>query len=149
MINRVFVFCLSMICSSSLFAFPCVVTFVKSNCWVDYDVTITLIDVANEKTVLTSTLPKQKLWERKEMNCNPRQTFHYTATFTPEIWEGTAGKVYKAIRFWTLPEEIKKNQTAWEIPICFSDAFAEVPLPPKVSGNCGCDFAKIPAIPPR
>jgi len=134
--------------STKIFAFPCFFTLVKDSCWTDYDVTVTVHDVINEQTILTVTVPKGKSWVREAFTCQPNQKLKYTAIFSPAIWENSEGKVYNAQHYWALPETITAAQKAWDIPVCYPEAFAEVPFPPKASGNCKCDLNSIPPIPP-
>ena len=131
-------------CTQSM-AVSCVMTFVKDNCWLNYDVKMQVIDSTYSKEVLTVVAPKGKPWVRKEFNCTPVQTFMYMATFSPEIWAGQAGRIYRAKRYWTLPDTLKADERAWEIKVCYSTDFSETPLPPSAIGKCQCDFSAIPA----
>lgn len=131
------------------FAFPCYFTLVKDSCWTNYEVTVQVIDTDTQRQILTATIPKGKSWLRQPFSCQPAQKINYTATFKPVIWEHEADKVYSAKRYWMLPDAIRPDQSAWEVSVCFPAAFSTVPYPPDASGNCVCDFASIPAIPPE
>ncbi len=130
-------------------AFPCFITLVKDNCWTDYNVTLTLTDARAVKTIATITALQGKTWDRVAFECQPAEAISLKAAFTPVFWEADLGKVYPTRHDWLLPEAIAKGDTAWNIPLCFPADFAEVPLPPNVSGNCKCDMDKVPAIKPQ
>ena len=119
---------------------------VKDNCWLDYEVTIKAIDVAANREILQIIIPKGKSWIRQQFTCTPKQSFMYTASFTPIIWASDENKIYKARRYWSLPAQIKSGETAWEIKACYPKDFAVTAVPPTSQGNCMCDFATIPAI---
>ena len=130
-------------------AFPCFITLVKDNCWTDYDVDVTVINVLNEKVLATINIPKGESWVRHELVCEPKQTVMFRAVFSPVFWESDAKKVYFAKRYWSFPEKIDKGAGAWNMNICFTQHFAAVPIPPEGSGRCACDMASIPPIKPR
>ncbi|KTD48178.1 periplasmic protein [Legionella quinlivanii] len=130
------------------FAFTCFATVVKDNCWTNYDVTVAIMDATSHQQILAVTVPKGQQWIRQEFTCQPGQAFMYQATFTPTIWEGDEGKVYKALRFWFLPAAPAPDQTAWDVSICYSKDFAEVPLPPQATGACTCNMKAPPPIAP-
>jgi hypothetical protein len=149
MVRHKFLLISGLLFSSQLLAFQCYFTLVKSNCWADYSVTVNVVDVANNNTVLTIVAPKGQLWARQLFTCQSSQEFLYKATFEPYIWENEKGEVYNAINYWTLPSAIKAGESAWEISVCYPKAFSAVPLPPKATNNCACDFSQVPAIPPK
>lgn len=135
--------------SAQLQAFTCYVTFAKDNCWINYDVTLTLIDASTGQPVLTSTVAKGKSWVRKSFECQPAQKLSYKASFQPIFWKNDEGKTYSALTYLFLPQTIKTKESAWELPICYPKAFSSVPFPPDAqTGDCKCDFANIPPIPP-
>lgn len=135
------------LCSQHVFAFTCYVTFMKGNCWKDYDVTIYVKDGASEKVITQGTLEKNTLWNRKSFDCQPSQFLGFSATFSPKIWKNNKKSMYYKKSFVYLPEEVKKNASAWEVPICFSQNFSEVPIPPQATTECGCTIEKdIPKI---
>lgn len=136
---------LGMVFSTTAFAFPCFFTVAKENCWDKYAVRVIVTDTNTHKNVATIDIPQGQSWNRATVDCQPAQQFLYTATFEPSFWEGEAGKVFRAKQYWSLPTVIGKEDKGWEMPICFSSAFAEVPFPPGVSGGCRCDFRSIPA----
>lgn len=133
--------------TSQVYAFQCYLTLVKDSCWTNYDVKVTAINAKNNTTVTQVEVPKGKSWTRQAFDCEPAMRLMYKATFAPEFWESDQGKVYSAIRYWTLPGEIKKDQSAWDIPVCFPSAFSAVPFPPDATNNCKCDFFSIPPVP--
>ncbi|STX28651.1 periplasmic protein [Legionella beliardensis] len=149
MIKHKFLLLSGLVFSSQLFAFQCYFTLVKDSCWTDYSVTVNVMDVANNSTAVTVTAPKGQSWARQGFTCQPGQEFLYKATFEPYIWSSEKGEVYTAINYWTLPKAPKPGESAWEIPVCYPQAFSAVPLPPQATNNCACDFSKVPAIPPK
>jgi len=129
-------------------AFKCYITAVKDSCWNDFNVTIKIIDYATNKLVVDDlVIPKGKSWARNSFECTPKEAMIYKANYSPAIWKGQEQKVYTSKRIWYLPKKVGKEEVAWNIPICYGRDFSQVPLPPKVSGNCKCDFDAVPAIP--
>lgn len=148
MLIRLFVSICLMIVSAQSFAFPCFFTLVKDSCWTDYDVKVMVMDATTNKQVIAVEVPKGKSWARQSFSCQPAQRFFYKAAFQPSFWQSEAGKSYMSLRYWSLPGAIG-DDTAWNIPVCYPAAFAEVPFPPTATGNCKCDFSTIPAIQPQ
>lgn len=140
---------LSMALIAQVQAFPCYITMVKDKCWVDYDVSVNVVDVMNEKLITTMLIPVGKSWERFQFSCNERQTVLFKATFSPAIWESDEDKVYYGKRFWSFPDEIREGHTAWNMTICYPEHFAGTPSPVYLPGGCGCDTSGIPAVKPR
>ncbi|MDP1603284.1 MAG: hypothetical protein Q8M03_08470 [Legionella sp.] len=147
MMNRKIFFLCSALFSAPLMAFPCFFTLVKDSCWTDYTVTVNVTNVDTNQPIITVSIPAGQTWVRQPFTCQPSEKIVYTATFEPSIWEQTEGQVYKAKRYWQLPSAATSKQKAWEVPVCFPAAFAEVPFPPKASGNCKCDFSSVTPIP--
>ena len=141
-------FCLLLLVAAPALAFKCYVTAMKDSCWDDYDVTIKVMNSATKKELASDIVLKKGAlkWQRVSFDCEPQESLYYSATFTPEIWEGGAGKVYYSQRYWNLPKAIKKGELAWNINLCFPKEFSQVPLPPNVSGQCKCDFNSVPEI---
>lgn len=133
--------------SSHLFAFSCFLTFVKDTCWTNYNVNMLVLDATTGNELFSMTIPKGQTWVRQPFVCQPGQKLMYNATFTPVIWQGEEGRVYKTQHYWALPNAPKPKEKAWEIPVCFPKAFAEVPFPPQAVGNCQCSFKDVPLIP--
>ena len=131
------------------YSFPCYITLVKDNCWTEYDVNVTVINVLNEQVLTTIHIPKGESWSRKELVCEPKQTVMFKAVFSPVFWESDSKKVYFGKRYWSFPDKIVAGAGAWDMKICFSDHFAAVPLPPEGGGHCACDMTGIPPIKPR
>ena len=144
--NATFISCA--LFSTQLLAFPCIFTLVKDSCWTNFNVTVVVTDVQSNKPIASITVPKGKSWDRQTFECQPGQKIIYSATFNPVIWEGSEGRVYNAQHYWALPDSFTSSQKAWEIPVCYPSAFAEVPMPATGSGNCRCDFLSVPPIPP-
>lgn len=146
---RLLILLTGLVSSSQIQAFNCFVTLVKDSCYLNYNVTVQVLDASNNKEVVSVSVPKGKSWVRQKFVCQPSQKFMYLATFNPTIWANDAGKVYRAQRYWSLPDTIKTEDMAWNIPICFASAFSETPIPPDSSGSCHCDFNVVPAIQPQ
>ena len=130
-------------------AFPCYITMVKDNCWSKYNVSVNVVDVSTQTVLATLSIPEGKSWDRKEIVCQPKQTVMLKATYSPAFWEKDEGKIYSGKRDWSFPEKIVKNESAWNMVICFASEFQEVSLPPEAAGHCLCDMKSIPAIEPR
>ncbi len=135
-----------LVTASNVYAFNCFITAVKDSCWQGYEIKIDVIDVTADKKILSMVIPKDQDWVRVDFSCYPKQSLLYTATFHPLIWENNADTVYKSKHYWFLPETIKDNEIAWEISLCYTQDFAETPLPAKATGHCICDFSKVPPI---
>jgi len=134
--------------TSQTYAFKCYITAVKDSCWSEFDVTIKIINYATDKPVVDDlVISKGKSWVRKSFDCEPKEALIYKAKYSPAIWKGQDQKVYTSKRIWYLPKEVKKDEVAWNIPICYGRDFSQVPLPPTVSGKCQCDYSSIPDIP--
>ena len=127
-------------------AFTCYITVAKDSCWTNYAVTIKVTDVSTGQELLSLHIPKGKSWIRQKFTCTPKQTFMYTASFAPIIWESDANKVYSAKRYWSLPLKITPPEEAWEIKTCYARDFAINTAPATADGNCKCDFSAIPKI---
>lgn len=149
MISRILIVCISMIGASPLWAFNCYYTLVKDSCWTNYTVSVDVADALTMKSILSISIPPGQSWARLEFNCEPGQRLHYTAQFSPIFWEKDKGHVYPAKTFWSLPNEIKPMETAWNISVCYPANFAEVPFPPDAIGNCKCDFSSVPPLEPK
>lgn len=142
-----------LLCGTSLLtqahAFPCYITLVKDNCWAEYDVNVDITDVMTNKVIATLNMPKGKSWARQQLVCQPKQTVSLAAKFSPAIWDKDEGKIYNGKRFWSFPETINKGDTAWNMTICYADAFSGLPSPANVKPNCTCDVSMIPVIKPN
>jgi hypothetical protein len=137
-----------LIVSSPIWSFNCYFTLAKDNCWLKYNVTVEVMDALTTKVVTTISIPSGQPWARQAFTCQAAQKFMYHAQFTPVIWESEKGKVYSAKEFWSLPEEIKPGDKAWNVSVCYPKNFAEVPMPPEATNHCTCDFTSIPVIGP-
>lgn len=133
--------------STQASAFTCFLTLLKDSCWTDYDITVNMGNAVTGKPVLTLSVPKGKSFSRQEFTCQAGEVFNYTATFSPIFWESDKGKIFKGKRTWSLPNSIKKGDTAWNITICYPDEFSEIPLPPTANSNCQCSSQNLPPVP--
>ena len=146
---KVLIILLGACLSTQSCALPCFLTMVKDNCWTNYTVTVDITNASNGQSVASINVPQGQSWARQEFNCKPADKLSFRASFTPVFWEQDEGKTYSAQRNWSLPETVAKGDTAWNITMCYSSDFSEVPLPPGASGNCACDTSKIPPVKPQ
>lgn len=130
-------------------AFQCYMTIAKDSCWTQYNVKVNVVDANKDKLLTEVSIPKDTHWTRIPFDCDAGLKLNYIATFTPAIWEQDTGKKYMATRFWSLPESIKPNDSAWDIQVCYPQAFSQVPIPPTANNRCRCDFSSIPEIAPK
>ncbi len=136
--------------SSPLWAITCYFTLAKDNCWLKYNVSVDVIDAMSAKVLTTVTVPAGQLWTRVTFPCETNgQKLMYRARFSPYIWESEKGKVYDAKDYWTLPNQVKPGDSAWNVSACYPGDFSQVPFPPDAVGNCKCDFSTIPEIKPK
>lgn len=150
MLAKTFILILSLILSSSLWAnITCYYTLVKDSCWTKYDVSVDVMDAVSAKVLTTVTVPAGKSWMRQTFPCDAGQKLMYRAQFSPVFWESDKGKTYIAKNYWSLPNTINPGDSAWNVTVCYPNDFAQVPLPPDVSGNCSCNLDDIPTIPPK
>lgn len=130
-------------------AFPCFITMVKDNCWTNYNLNVVVTNPTTGKTVTTVSVPQGTAWARQQFNCQPADVLAFTATFDPVFWQNDVGKTYAAQHEWTLPKNITKGETAWNITVCYPAEFSEVPMPPEAGSNCVCNTKDIPPVPPQ
>ncbi|KTC90590.1 hypothetical protein OQJ18_00920 [Fluoribacter dumoffii] len=150
MLARIFIVIPGLIFSSSLWAsITCYYTLVKDNCWTKYNVVVDVMDATSSNSLTTVTVPAGKSWIRQTFPCDPGQKLMYRAKFSPVFWESDKDKTYMAKNYWSLPNVINPGDSAWNVTVCFPNDFGQVPMPPEGSGNCGCNFDNIPAIPPK
>ena len=135
--------------TTQLYAFPCFVTLVKDSCWTNYDVSVDVIGTAKGNVITTVLIPKGQSWARGSFSCQPLDGLSYKATFSPVFWKNDTGKVYNAVRDYSLPATIQPGETAWNINICYPADFSEVPLPPTADSNCKCSLDGIPPVKPQ
>ena len=136
-------------CYVQVYAFPCFITMVKDSCWAQYNVEVKISDSATNKVVATSSIPVGKSWDRQKFNCEPAETLSLRASFNPVFWESDTGKTYAARHSWSLPLTITKDESAWNITVCYPKDFSEVPMPPEAGNNCKCVTDNIPPIKPQ
>lgn len=127
-------------------AFNCYLTAVKDSCWGNYDVTVSVSDANTNQMLISSIISKGSNWQRVPFTCNPGQTLNFQATFSPVFWQSDATTIFYIKQYKILPAVVSTGQTAWDISICFSKDFSEVPLPPEATGECSCDMSNIPPL---
>lgn len=140
---------ISLLLSTPSWSFTCYMTMAKDNCWQDYTVSVDIINARTNVKILNVSIPKGEAWVRQTFDCQPGDKLMYNASFFPVFWQKDEGKTYPAQRFWSLPEQINPGDSAWNISVCFPSDFSLVPMPPQATGDCACDFAAIPVIPPK
>lgn len=125
-------------------SFPCYLTVIKGPCWQAYDVTVDMRKVADDESILTLNLSKDQLWERASFECSPKETVYFKSHFSPVIWENEAHRTYQSTRYWSFPVSTE-GAVAWNMTICFSKDFSEVPLPLNAA-SCACDRSIVPPV---
>ncbi len=139
-------FFVMMLTSPNLLAFKCYLTVMKDSCWANYSTTVAVKDAQTHQTYARIIIGEGSTWGRQSFNCDPGQELMFEASFFPVFWKSDEGKTYQGMHFWKLPESTTDKEVAWNISLCFSSQFAEVPFPPDAKGNCHCDASGIPAI---
>lgn len=137
---------LSFFVCTQVHAFTCFVTLIKDSCWTNYNVTATVVDADSGHTLATITVPQGTPWGRGKFACEPKQTLSMSTVFSPIFWQNDQNKVYPGQHDWQLPIAIKKGETAWNIPVCYPEEFAEVPVPPTAGSNCKCNKESVPSL---
>ncbi len=146
---KYFALIITVLLSFNAHAFTCFLTMIKDNCWLKYNLTVNIIDAANGKVIGTVIVPTDTPWARQKFTCQAQQKLMFQAQFNPVFWKNDEGKTYNATNYWTLPNEVKKDETAWNLNVCYPKQFAEVPFPPEGTDNCQCDTSNIPPVPPQ
>ena len=149
MLTRIFSSILCLIFTSPLWSITCYFTLVKDNCWAKYDVTVDVMDAVTAKVLTTANVLPGQFWVRQTFPCEAREKLMYNAHFSPIIWESEQGKTYSAKRYWSLPDVVNPDDSAWNVTVCYSSDFSQVPLPPEAISSCKCNFDEIPKIPPK
>lgn len=147
--SKFIIFLLSLVFSMKINAFPCFLTMVKDRCWEKYTVTINVINTNKDESIMNMIIPQGQSWVRQPFDCEPAESITLHATFSPIFWEKDDGKVYSGVHDWRLPETIKKDETAWNITVCYPADFAAVPMPPEANTQCGCVRDNIPPVEPQ
>lgn len=127
----------------------CELTLAKDSCWTKYNVTVNILDPEAQKNLGSIAIPAGQQWSKTRFTCNPGEKLIFSAGFSPQFWENDPDRTYMAAHYWSLPEKINTDETAWTMSLCYPQDFSLVPYPPDAKGNCACDFSKIPAtVPP-
>lgn len=143
---KILILLISLGFAANSFAIDCYLTVVKDNCWKNFQVTVKMKDPQTRKVFKTIKVSSKEMWHREKFKCTPNQNIFYAAKFLPIIWEANQDKEYLARRYWRLPATFAKDDKAWNINLCFSKDFTGVPLPPRSSGKCSCDFKSVPPL---
>lgn len=131
---------------STSFAVTCYVTFIKDQCYADYNVHLSINDSHSKRSLVELDLPQSKFWIRQAFDCQPNQVVTIASSFTPAIWEADAGKQFFGTHFTQFPDIEPPQGTIWAMDVCFPSQFSKVPSPPKITGTCGCDKTSIPPL---
>ena len=107
----------------------CTVTITKSNCWVNYDVQIKILDTSKNKKIATISINKGEITAKQDIPCSSGQTLKYLANFQPAIWQEDKNKNYYSKQYIQIPEG-----NAWKLIIDFPNSFNELPEP--INGGC-------------
>lgn len=132
--------------SINVHAFTCYLTIAKDSCWINYNLTVSAYDSLTNKKLVSVLIPTGKSWEREKFSCKEGTTLRFQAQFTPIFWQDDEEKIFYGSKFFALPREVSKTDTAWNITQCYPEQFSEVPMPPEADNKCACNLDKIPAI---
>lgn len=136
--------CLCLI--SRAYSMTCYVTVVKASCWLNYDVHVKVLNGTTSGQLVTVDVPKEQQYARQTFPCNAKQELAFQAMFEPAFWDNERGMIYPGKQFIFLPAVEKTTDQAWNVPVCFPDAFSKTPYPPDAKGVCTCDFSVVPPI---
>ena len=131
--------------STQAMSLTCYLAVAKDSCWLNYDVTVSVVNTSSGASVANVLIPKGTPWVRASFACQAEQTFSLQAQYSPVIWQGTEGQKYNAKNYWQL-SNITTSTQAQSLVLCYASDFAEVPIPPNAVGQCSCDVSKIPAV---
>ncbi len=137
---------LGILFNTHTYAFPCFLTMVKDNCWINYNVKVKVVDTKNNQQLAEILVPKSQPWSRVSFQCAPGQAFLLKAEFSPVIWQSEAGRMYDSQRYWSLPKHVSAGEVAWNLSMCYAADFAGLPMPPSATNRCKCDFSAIPKL---
>jgi hypothetical protein len=149
MMIKLLVTFLSLVVTCPSWAITCYYTLAKDSCWINYNVSVEVIDSRTGGVLATVTVPKGQAWTRQTFDCKPAQKLTYIARFSPVFWESDIGKTYSAINYWSLPDAVQQGDSAWNVSVCYPSDFSLVPTPPSATAECTCDFTRIPEIKPK
>ncbi len=135
--------------TTETFAMQCYLTLMQGKCWHGYKITISAVDsISGDELIKPVTLEgkkgdsNDKFWKRVPFECKAKQGISLKASFSPPIWSADKDKAYPGSETIYLPETVKKDIFAWNVPICYPSAFENIPLPPSADANCDCDDIK-------
>ena len=132
--------------SLSAYATGCFITIAKDRCWDKYEVTVIAKNANGLSLVKTLSIPKGQPWVREKFECSPGETLAMEATFSPVFWAEDKSKLFPAKRYWSMPATLQDGAIGWNLTVCFPADFEDVPIPPELHTNCGCDLGAIPKI---
>jgi hypothetical protein len=121
--------------------FPCYLQFVKGTCWQGFEVDLQIIDEIKGEVIQTIRLGKDEFSKQEQFPCQPEQELRFKASFSPAIWEKSAGQWYDARRVVFVPPlTMAEDKKAWLLKRCFHHDFLQVPLPTGSNvGACLCE----------
>jgi hypothetical protein len=122
-------------------AFPCYLQFAKGTCWEGFEVNLQIIDEVKDKVIHTIKLGKDEFSKQERFPCQPEQELRFKTSFSPAIWEKSAGQEYDAKRVVFVPSvSMAEGKKAWLLKRCFHHDFLQVPLPSGGNvGACPCE----------
>lgn len=106
----------------------CQVHLTKPACWQKFDVKIMLLNGTTLKVLDTYHLKDNPVLTKK-FDCKPGEVITFASSFDPSIWHNDKYKIFNAQGSWQVPQTLKKGISAWQVNICFPDAFQDVPMP--------------------
>ncbi len=136
----------SMLFSSSLFAeeknFVCKLHLAKGECWQDYEVKVQIMNAVTYSVKKEVKLAANEMSKKEEFPCHPREQITFTASYSPEIWQGDKSKLFDTNKIWNTPSSLSETAGAWIVKICYPKQFSEVPLPAGAGKDCKCNFSE-------
>jgi len=142
---RVLLCAISFMVSSLSYSVQCYITVISAPCWSGYDLSVDILDTANNSLISTVKVPKGSHYGRVNFECKPAQVFAAQATFEPAVWINDAHKIYNASRYWKLPDNAPQQGAIWSIDICYPTQFANAPNSTSTD-SCKCSLEGIPVI---
>lgn len=121
--------------------YPCLLRFMKTNCWKGHQITVQAIDTGTQKNIGDPVvLTKDSFEIDVDIPCQPNQSISFTATTLPAVWGSSATTSYPSTHFWQSPKGLPPKATQWVVSLCFASDFSSVPLPLTAEANCQCNF---------
>lgn len=124
--------------------FPCYVQMVKTKCWSGYSATFQRFNAVTLQLVgKPFSIPAHQKMKVFQISCKPGENLSLQVKFSPPIWEDQADKIYKGTKIYGIPLSLPEGSSRWVIPVCFSNDFTGLPIPPDVTRLCKCRIPKL------